>query len=71
MQKNKCTAVNLKNKIEELNKKVTYYKNVAGYLETYNKYSDIYEEYTNLKGKKNYISENIVRNLRHSNMLKQ
>lgn len=59
MQKNKCTAVNLKNKIEELNKKVTYYNNVAGYLETYNKYSYIYDWYKIIEIK---TSQTIIEN---------
>ena len=53
------TASELKNKINELNTKVTYYKKIAGYLETYNKYSYVHDEYTNLTGKKlkNYKRE--------------
>lgn len=46
------TAEDLKSKIDELNTKVTHYKKIAGYLETYNKYSNIYEEYKNLGNKK-------------------
>lgn len=45
----------LKSIIDEMNIKVTYYKKIAGYLETYNKYYEIYEEYLNLKGKKKEI----------------
>lgn len=52
-------ANNLKTTIDELNEKVTHYKKVAGYLDTYNKYSEIYEEYLSLKDKKqeNYKRE--------------
>lgn len=49
------TAKDLKSKIDELNTKVAHYKKVAGYLETYNKYSDIYEDYKNLGKKKQEI----------------
>lgn len=48
-------ASDLKAAIDELNIKVTYYKKIAGYLETYNKHSEIYEEYLGLKGKKKEI----------------
>lgn len=41
-------ANNLKTAIDELNEKVTHYKKVAGYLETYNKYAEIMLENHNV-----------------------
>ena len=38
-----------------MNTKATHYKKIAGYLETYNKHYDIYEDYKNLGKKKQEI----------------
>lgn len=52
-------ASDLKAIIDEINIKVTYYKKITGYLETYNKYFEIYKEYLGIKGKnkENYRCE--------------